>query len=129
MWFTKPSILLIDDDPSISIIAEKKLSAQNNYKVTVSDNGFDGIDIASDIKPNLIILDWIMPGLSGLDILKQIKNNSDLCNIPVLMLTGKNLIGEIEEAFSAGASGYLTKPLDLNKLIKKVNELIMDANL
>ncbi len=123
MWFSTPSILVIDDDSSIGILTKARLSSHDNYKVVLANNGFDGIKLANN-KPALIILDWVMPGINGIDVLKQIKNNPDTANIPVLMLTGKNLIGEIEEAFDAGATDYITKPLDLKKLSEKVNSIL-----
>jgi len=124
MWFKKPSILVIDDDTSIGILTKSRLMRENQYDVIMTDNGLDGINMISNKNPDLIILDWIMPGMNGLEVLNEIKGNPNTTHIPVLMLTGKNLVGEIEDAFNAGADGYLTKPLDLAKLSKKVNEIL-----
>lgn len=123
MWFSAPSILVIDDDSSIGILTKARLSCHDKYRVVLASNGFDGIKLAND-NPALIILDWIMPGINGLDVLKKIKSNPNTAHIPVLMLTGKNLIKEIEEAFDAGATDYITKPLDLKKLSAKVNSIL-----
>ncbi|MCU7834322.1 MAG: response regulator [gamma proteobacterium symbiont of Taylorina sp.] len=124
MFFFKPSILFIDDDASIRILVHSRLTAHHSYKVSTIDNGHDGILKAIKMKPDLIILDWVMPGLNGLETLNKIKSITAIKHTPVLMLTGKNLIGEIEDAFSSGADGYLTKPLDLKKLSKKIKELL-----
>ncbi len=124
MWFSTPSILVIDDDSSIGILTKARLSSHDKYKVVLASNGYDGIKFARNNNPALIILDWVMPGINGLDVLKQIKSNPNTAHIPVLMLTGKNLIGEIEEAFDAGATDYITKPLDLKKLSAKVNSIL-----
>lgn len=124
MWFKKPSILVIDDDTSIGILTKSRLMRENQYDVIMADNGLDGINMIFNKNPDLIILDWIMPGMNGLEVLNEIKGNPSTTHIPVLMLTGKNLVGEIEDAFNAGADDYLTKPLDLAKLSKKVNEIL-----
>lgn len=124
MWFSTPSILVIDDDNSIGILTKARLKRHDKYQVFLASNGVDGIKLANNINPVLIILDWVMPGINGLEVLKKIKKNPNTAKIPVLMLTGKNLIGEIEEAFEAGAADYLTKPLNLKKLSTKVNSIL-----
>ncbi len=124
MWFSTPSIVVIDDDSSIGILTKARLDSHDKYKVFLASNGFDGIKLANIKNPALIILDWVMPGMNGIDVLKQIKSDPNTAHIPVLMLTGKNLVGEIEDAFNAGATDYLTKPLDLKKLSAKVNSIL-----
>ena len=124
MWYSKPSILIIDDDPSISLLVKAKLGMSNSYDVKTIDNGFDGLKHAKKHTPNLILLDWIMPEMSGIETLKKIKSDPELLHVPVMMLTGENLIKNIEQAFSIGVDDYITKPLDLKKLISKVDKLI-----
>ena len=124
MLFFKPKILIIDDDDSISIIIKQILVKEFNVEIIMCNNGLEGIKLAINHRPKLIILDWIMPDYSGLDTLNDLQKDEILKRIPVLMLTGKNLVGEIEEAFIEGATDYLTKPLIKDKLIKKVNRLI-----
>ncbi len=94
--FFKPSVLLIDDDLSISLLAKARLMSHENYKII----------------------------LGGLDVLRQLKTNGKTRAIPVIMMTGKNMMRDIEQAFSSGAEAYITKPLDLKKLSNKVNLLI-----
>ncbi|MCN4144711.1 MAG: response regulator [Thiohalomonas sp.] len=100
MWFSKPSVLVIDDDTSIGILAKARLSTHDKYKVVLASNAFDGLKLVNNNNPALIILDWVMPGMNDLDVLKQIKNDPNTAHIPILMLTGKNLVGEIEDAFA-----------------------------
>jgi DNA-binding response OmpR family regulator len=124
MFFSKPSVLLIDDDASISLLAKARLMSHDNYQVILSEDGVVGFELALKKRPDLILLDWMMPNLSGLDVLRQLKADEKTRTIPVIMMTGKNMMRDIEQAFSLGAEAYITKPLDLQKLSKKVNTLI-----
>jgi DNA-binding response OmpR family regulator len=124
MWFLKPSILIIDDDCSLGYLMKVNLSKDNRYNVFYTDNGVDGINLLKQKTPSLIILDWVMPRLSGIDVLKSIKENHKTAKTPVIMLTGKNLIGDIENAFLHGADDYLVKPIEFNRLRNKVEDLL-----
>ncbi len=124
MFFSKPLILLIDDDISIGLLARARLTSHDDYKVILSEDGGTGFGLALKKQPDLIILDWMMPTLNGLEVLKQLKGNEKTRKIPVIMMTGKNIMSDIELAFSSGAEAYITKPFDLQKLSKKVNDLI-----
>lgn len=123
MFLSKPKILIIDDD-SMAIMSKQIIMKKFNYSVLMCNNGLKGIELAKRNQLNLIILDWMMPNYSGLQTLKDLKKDEAIKDIPVLMLTGKNLVGEIEDAFLAGASAYITKPLNSRKLVNKVEELI-----
>jgi len=124
MFFSKPSVLLIDDDTSISLLAKARLMSHDNYQVILSEDGVVGFELALKKQPDVILLDWMMPNINGLDVLKQLKTNEKTKDIPVIMMTGKNMISDIELAFSSGAESYITKPLNLKKLSRKVNSLI-----
>ena len=124
MWFSKPMILVIDDDSSIGNLIKVVLSGSNQYEVVYFNNGYEALNLLSKKNPALILLDWIMPEMNGIDFLKHIKTNSVTANIPVMMLRGKNLIGDIEDAFSTGANDYLIKPIDIKILKSKVKKLL-----
>ncbi len=124
MFFSKPSVLLIDDDTSISLLAKARLMTHDNYQVILSEDGDVGFELALNKQPDLILLDWMMPNINGLDVLRQLKTNKKTQDIPVIMMTGKNMMSDIELAFSSGAESYITKPLNLKKLSRKVNSLI-----
>ncbi|MFK5895242.1 MAG: response regulator [Pseudomonadota bacterium] len=123
MWFFNPSILIIDDDESICSYLSMILN-KNNYQIDIAHNGINGVNRAIEKKHDLIILDWVMPKMNGLEVLAKLRSDQRTRNIPIIMLTGENLIGEIEDAFKAGVNAYLTKPIVPKKLYKKVNELI-----
>ena len=121
---TDKKILIIDDDPSLLRQVQYRLEKRDQYNVITAKNGETGLNQATSNDLRLIILDWMLPDMLGIDVLVELKNNQATREIPVLMMTGLNKIGEIEEAFDRGADGYLTKPFELAKLSEKVKELL-----
>lgn len=126
--FGAPDILVIDDDKSMQRLVKALLEKHEKVNISVALNGQNGLDLAIQNKPDLIILDWMLPDLQGPDVLSELKKHPDTKNIPVLMLTGRNKIGEIEEVFSLGAEAYLTKPFSLQKLGEKVTTLLSETD-
>jgi len=122
--FLKSKVLVIDDDPSLQRLLRFRLERHEKVFVEQAKDGSEGLQRAGGSCPDLIILDWMLPDIQGLDVLKRLKANQATKHIPVLMLTGKNNMGDIENAFEIGADGYLTKPFDLARLGEKVKEMI-----
>ncbi|OUR92727.1 hypothetical protein A9Q81_15500 [Gammaproteobacteria bacterium 42_54_T18] len=120
----KKQVLVIDDDDSIRRQVSFRLEKHENVTVFKAKNGERGLISAIEKKPDLIILDWILPDILGPAVLKKLKNAATTKNIPVLMLTGKDKIGDIEDAFKLGAEGYLTKPFQLKRLGEKVTDML-----
>ena len=83
-------ILVIDDEMHIVELLKFNLEV-NGYKVDYSQDGFEGYYKAKEFKPNLILLDWMLPNISGMEVLKKIKNDQELKETPVIMLTAKNM--------------------------------------
>lgn len=125
--FGAPDILVIDDDTSLQRLVKARLEKHEKVNISAALNGQDGLDLAIQNKPDLIILDWMLPDIQGPDVLSELKTHQDTKKIPVLMLTGRNKIGEIEEVFSLGAEAYLTKPFSLQKLGEKVTTLLSET--
>jgi len=120
MSSNKSRILIIEDDPSVRSILQARLSGKDGHDVLLAEDGESGLRQAEKEKVDLIILDWMMPGLNGFETLKALKNDEQTLNIPVFMLTGKKVMDDIERAFEAGADGYFTKPIRINELSKRV---------
>jgi CheY-like chemotaxis protein len=112
-------VLIVDDESGILKMYSEYLSSQG-FEVITSPNGEEGIKIAKEQKPEVILLDIIMPKLNGLDVLKNIKQDPDLKNIPVYLLT--NLPEECsgQKAKELGAAGYLVKAQNEPKVIADV---------
>lgn len=112
-------ILVIDDDRTILRQIQAHFSQHKGVTIFTAENGQAGLTLASRKAFDLIILDWTLPDIAGIDILSLLRRKSSTKNTPVLMLTGRSKIGEIERAFGRGANGYITKPFSLKKLRQK----------
>jgi len=123
----KQKILIIDDDSSLRRQLCFRLENHENFEIIEAENGQNGLEMANDQLPDLIILDWMLPDTQGPEVLDILKHKQTTKHIPVLMLTGKNKIGNIEDAFDLGADAYLTKPFSLHKLGEKVTEMLIQT--
>jgi len=116
-------ILLVEDEELLRNLYRRKLELAN-FEVEIAENGRDGLAKARESKPDLILLDIIMPGLNGIDALKEIKVDPDLKAIPVIMLTNVESIASKEECLGAGSTGYIIKssstPSDVLQQVKDI---------
>ena len=109
------TILVVDDDSEFQELVNYHLRLAG-FEVLQAMDGPEGLNLARNKKPEVILLDTTMPGMNGLKVLAELKNETKTKNIPVIMLTGRTLVGEIEQAFDVGADDYITKPVELKKL-------------
>ncbi len=118
-------ILIIDDNKDIRDLMRMILE-KVNLSVSESEDGSSGLTAAREIKPDLILLDVMMPGLSGFDVLQQIRIEKDnqLRDVPIMMITAKSQSEDIDRALALGATGYIVKPFRQAKFIEKVNLLL-----
>ncbi len=114
------TILVIDDSKLIAHVAKKILSKQG-HEVLLAQDGETGFDMAKDNKPDLILLDLILPGIDGYEVCRRIKNNSPTADIPVIMLTSKTEHADKVRGLEMGALDYVTKPFDEGELVARVN--------
>lgn len=111
-------ILLIDDETEFTSALAERLKLRGHIAET-TDNGETGIDLIQNNDYTIAVLDLMMPGMSGLDTLKHIKQIKK--DLPVILLTGHGSTREGVEGMRLGASDYLMKPLDINELLAKIN--------
>lgn len=116
------SVLIIDDEPEILEMLERSLI--NDFKVLKANNGMDGLTLAQKELPDVIICDVMMPKMSGTDFLSIVKGDKKLAHIPVIMLTAKTSEEDKMAAFDCGADAYLTKPISLRYLRKRIDHLL-----
>jgi DNA-binding response OmpR family regulator len=115
------SILVVEDEEHIRRILEYNLKL-DGFDVSLAENGVKALDIARKIRPDVILLDWMMPGMDGLEVLSKLKQDQITENITVFMLTAKGMMADVGRALCEGADDYITKPFDpmqLGKIIKK----------
>jgi two-component system response regulator MprA len=113
-------ILVIEDDPAIRDLLRRGLSYEN-YKVTTANDGISGLAAARDNPPDLVILDWMMPGLDGLEVCARLRAAS---NVPILMLTAKDAVSDRVLGLETGADDYLVKPFAFQELLARVHALL-----
>ncbi|MAV49232.1 MAG: phosphate regulon transcriptional regulatory protein PhoB [Pelagibacteraceae bacterium] len=117
------TILVVEDEKSISTLIQYNLEKEG-FKVHTSETGEDGFDQIKKSLPDLVLLDWMLPDLSGIDICKQIKKDAKLKSIPVIMLTAKSEEADKIRGFETGADDYVTKPFSTKELILRIQALL-----
>ena len=115
----KNKILIVDDDPQALILMEAILKP-HGYDVVLQNDGQQVIQVARQEKPNLILLDIMMPIFDGYLILTEIRDDKALCRIPVVMVTASGQDINKEIAKKCGASAYITKPIDRKVLLETI---------
>jgi DNA-binding response OmpR family regulator len=110
-------ILLVEDDPKLAEFIAAELGLEG-YEVTVAANGIDGLRMARDSQPDLLILDWMLPGISGLDLCLRLRKTG--IEVPIIMLTAKDEISDRVAGLNAGADDYVTKPFSIEELLARV---------
>ncbi|KGO90019.1 response regulator transcription factor [Flavobacterium suncheonense] len=110
-------ILIIEDETGISGFLKQGLE-EENYKVTVANNGDSGLKAFNANKPDLVLLDWLMPKMSGLEVCKKIREKNR--KVPILFLTAKDTVQETVEGLKAGANDYIKKPFSFEELLERI---------
>jgi DNA-binding response OmpR family regulator len=121
----KRTILVIDDEEDFSFFTKHNLE-RNNYEVLSATNGEEGLRLAHDIKPDLILLDIMMPGIDGFEVLRRLKTESVTAAIPVIMLTGKDDEISKDRAASLKNADYLIKPIEIEELHDRIEKIFKD---
>ena len=125
MTEAKKRVLAIDDNADIRDLIAFVLRREN-YEVSAAPDGISGLEIIKKTKPDLIILDVVMPEFSGYDVLEAVRSDksSKIRDIPVLMITSKSSTDDIDQALELGATSYIVKPFRPAKLVTKVKSLL-----
>ena len=116
-------ILVIEDERDIQTLLEYNLS-QAGFEVIQSENGEEGLWLAIERRPDLILLDWMLPLLSGIEVLRQLRNRADTRDIPVIMMTARGEEGDRLRGLDGGADDYVTKPFSPAELLARIRAII-----
>lgn len=114
-------ILIIEDEKNI-VTSLKMYLEHSGFEVSVADNGLDGIKKGQELKPDMILLDLVLPRVNGYTVCKSLKENVNTKNIPLVIMSARTLKEDIEKAFASGADNYLEKPfsvMQIGNIIKK----------
>ncbi|MGD8554692.1 MAG: response regulator transcription factor [Anaerolineales bacterium] len=116
----RESILIIEDEDRISEFLRRAL-AYEGYQVEVAKDGTSGLMLARDKPPDLVILDWMLPGLDGLEVCQRLREGG---GVPILMLTARDSVSDRVQGLDAGADDYVVKPFELEELLARVRALL-----
>lgn len=115
-------VLVVDDEPDVLLLCRLNLQ-QRGHELLEAADGSTALEIARDRHPDVIVLDLMLPGISGYDVLEALQRDAETTNIPVLVLTAKSLRADRERSHGLGASAFLTKPFLPNELCEMVDSL------
>ena len=117
------TILIIEDEKDVRRILEYALES-DGFNVYSADNGQAGLKIAMEKKPDVILLDWVMPKMNGLKVLSKLRQDERTKDIIVLMLTAKNMMEDVETALANGADDYIPKPFEGAELGPRIMSIL-----
>ena len=120
-------IFIIEDEPSIIQLVQHNLE-KNGFIVSSSVNGNDGLKEIKKFQPDLLLLDWMLPDLSGIEICKNIRKDNSFKNLPVIMLTAKGEEEDKIKGLDSGVDDYLTKPFSFNELMARIKAVLRRSN-
>ena len=116
-------IIVVDDDARVGKMVDTVLR-RKGYQVVTATDGSQALDYMEQVRPALVILDVMMPGLNGMQVCQKLRSNDDLGTVPVLFLSGRSAVEDRIQAFQAGADDYMSKPFDLRELELHVTALL-----
>lgn len=119
----KPKVLLVDDEDFFRTIIAHGFEREG-FTVLTADNGLDGLALAEKEKPELAILDIVMPGLHGFELCKKIRQNPQLSKTVIIMMSAKSYKPDIEKAKELGAAEYIIKPIEFDGLLDVVKKYL-----
>lgn len=122
-----PKILLVEDNEMNRDMLSRRLE-RRGYQVVIAEDGAAGVSSAKSEHPDLVLMDMSLPVMDGWEATKQLKNAPETKDIPVIALTAHAMAGDEEKARAAGCNDYETKPVDLPKLLGKIEALLQRRN-
>jgi len=121
-----PKILIVDDEPNI-VIPLQFLMEQNGYRALVAQSGEEALEMISKEKPDLVLLDIMLPGVDGFEVCEIIRLNPEWRHTRVIFLTAKGRDVDIAKGMVLGADEYITKPFSNQQIIEAVKKLLEEA--
>ena len=117
-----PRVLVVDDEPDVLLLCRLNLE-QQGFEVLAASDGRTALELLGEERPDVVVLDLMMPGLSGYDVLEAIRGEEELGETPILVLTARSLQADRDRSAELGASAFLTKPFLPSELCDLVRSL------
>ena len=118
-----PTILIVEDEADLALMIRYNLEAEG-FRVHTAMSGDEAVDLMHDKLPDLILLDWMLPGLSGIELCRRWRSREETSRIPIIMITSRTGEKHRQRAFEIGVDRYLGKPYQENELMRNVQEIL-----
>ena len=121
----RKKILLVDDSSTV-LLMEKMILSKSPYELVTASDGQDGYDKALSEKPDLILLDVVMPRMDGFEVCRRLRERNEMRGVPVIMVTTRGELTSVETGYQSGCTDYITKPINGLELLSKVKSYLGD---
>lgn len=119
----KPTVMIVEDEASLVTMLRYNLEKEG-YAVTEANDGEEAITVANETTPDAIILDWMLPRMSGIEVCRQLRRKAETRHVPIIMLTARSEETDKVRGLNVGADDYLTKPFSMPELVARVRALL-----
>ena len=119
----QPSILVVEDEDGMASVLNYTLKKEG-YSVQVTNNGEEALDMARELQPDLILLDWMLPSMSGVEVCRALRSSNDTQNIPIIMISAKGEEIDRVTGLDRGADDYMVKPFSPAELIARIKAIL-----
>lgn len=126
--FSNALILVVDDEETQRLLTRDYLE-EEGFRVEEASDGAEGLKLVRDLRPDLVLLDVIMPGIDGFEVCRQLRADPSICHTPVIIITGREETEDVQKGFAAGATDFLTKPVVWNLLPNRVRYVLRTSRL
>ena len=123
METVKRKVLIVDDEPNI-VTALEFLLERRGYEVRVATNGEEAVTLVESFRPDVMLLDVMMPKRSGYDVCQRVRERPDMQHVKIVMLSAKGREAEVSKGLSLGADLYITKPFSTQELVERIDALL-----
>ena len=123
MSIDQPTVLLVEDEPAQREVLSYNLEA-DGFRVTTAENGEEALLLVDEGAPDIIVLDWMLPNVSGIEVCRQLKTRADTRNVPILMLSARSEEVDRVRGLETGADDYVVKPYSVIELMARVRALL-----
>ena len=122
----KPTVMIVEDEASLLTMLRYNLEKEG-YNVTEASDGEEAVTVADETPPDAVILDWMLPRMSGLEVCRQLRRKNETRSVPIIMLTARSEETDKVRGLNVGADDYMTKPFSMPELIARVRALLRRA--
>lgn len=121
-----PRVLVVDDDPDIRDLLAFTLGIAG-YEIHTAADGYAALAVAGETRPDVVIVDWMIPKLDGIGVCLELRGDEELCEVPVIMISARSAERDVTRGLAAGADDYLCKPFSPKEVLRRVDSALAGA--